>query len=79
MVDLAFDPLTYAQWNGKYYWLGGEFAVDFVDLRARNIDTLDDLEKTSLDFYVSVRSLYRQTRNNEIRNGAAEVQDLPDF
>ncbi len=78
-VDLAFDPFTYAQWDGKYYWLGGKTAVDFTDLRARNIDTLDDLEKSSLDFYASVRSLYRQSRNNEIRNGATEVQDLPDF
>jgi phospholipid-binding lipoprotein MlaA len=78
-VDLVFDPLTYAQWGGKSYWQGGKFAVDIVDLRARNIDTLDDLEKTSLDFYASVRSLYRQSRNNEIRNGATEVEDLPDF
>ena len=79
VVDLAFEPLTYAQWREKFYWQAGEFTVDFVDLRARNIDTLDDLEKSSLDFYASVRSLYRQSRNNEIRNGATEVQDLPDF
>jgi len=78
-VDLAFDPLTYAQWREKFLWQGGRLAVDFVDLRARNIETLDEIEKTSLDFYASVRSLYRQTRNNEIRNGATEVQDLPDF
>jgi len=50
-----------------------------IDLRARNIETLDEIEKTSLDYYASVRSLYRQSRNNEIRNGATEVQDLPDF
>ena len=53
--------------------------VDLTDLRARNIETLDDLERTSLDFYTSLRSLYRQSRNNEIRNGADEIQDLPDF
>ena len=78
-VDLLFDPLTYGQWNGKYYWQVGRSGVDYIDLRARNIETLDEIEKTSLDFYASVRSLYRQTRNNEIRNGATEVQDLPDF
>jgi phospholipid-binding lipoprotein MlaA len=55
------------------------FSVDYLDLRARNVDTLDELEKSSLDYYASVRSLYRQTRDNEIRNGMAEVQDLPDF
>ena len=78
-VDLVFDPFTYAQWREKQLWQAGRWGVDFVDLRARNIETLDDVEKTSLDFYTSVRSLYRQTRNNEIRNGATEVQDLPDF
>jgi phospholipid-binding lipoprotein MlaA len=78
-VDLAFDPLTYAQWREKFWWQAGRTGVDFLDLRARNIETLDDVERSSLDFYASVRSLYRQTRNNEIRNGATEVQDLPDF
>jgi phospholipid-binding lipoprotein MlaA len=78
-VDLAFDPLTWAQWREKQWWQFGRAAVDYTDLRARNIETLDDVEKSSLDFYASVRSLYRQTRNNEIRNGATEVQDLPDF
>ena len=31
------------------------------------------------DFYGSVKSLYRQTRNNEIRNGEMVIEDLPDF
>lgn len=78
-VDFAFDPLIYAQWREKQLWQIGRWGVDFLDLRARNIETLDEIEKTSLDFYASVRSLYRQSRNNEIRNGATEVQDLPDF
>ena len=57
----------------------GRYGVDYVDVRARNIDTLDEIEQTSLDYYASVRSLYRQSRNNEISNGAAAVEDLPDF
>jgi len=78
-VDFAFDPFTYGQWREKQLWQAGRWGVGSVDLRARNIDTLDDLEKTSLDFYASVRNLYHQTRNNEIRNGATEVQELPNF
>ena len=79
VVDFLFDPFTYAQWREKQLWQAGRWGVDFTDLRARNIETLDDLERSSLDLYASLRSLYRQTRNNEIRNGATEVQDLPDF
>ncbi len=43
-----------------------------IDTRARNLDTLEDLERTSLDFYAAVRSLYRQRRNDEIKNGENE-------
>jgi phospholipid-binding lipoprotein MlaA len=78
-VDLVFDPFTYGQWPNKRLEQVARWGVDFVDLRARNIENLDQLENMSLDFYTSVRSLYRQSRNNEIRNGATEVQDLPDF
>jgi phospholipid-binding lipoprotein MlaA len=78
-VDFLFDPLTWIQWDGKFYWTTGRAGLDFIDFRERNIETLDEVEKGSLDYYASVRSLYRQTRQNEIRNGATEVQDLPDF
>jgi hypothetical protein len=33
-----------------------------------------------VDYYAGLRSLYRQLRNTEIRNGRpAKVQDLPEF
>ncbi len=39
-----------------------------IDARSRNIDTIDELKKTSIDFYAAIRSLYRQRREEEIRN-----------
>jgi phospholipid-binding lipoprotein MlaA len=39
-----------------------------VDFRAKNIDTLENLEKNSMDFYASVRSLYLQNRQRKILN-----------
>jgi phospholipid-binding lipoprotein MlaA len=39
-----------------------------VDARARSLDALDQLERTSLDYYAAIRSLYRQNRDNQIRN-----------
>jgi phospholipid-binding lipoprotein MlaA len=42
-------------------------------------ETFDEIEMNSLDFYASVRSLYRQTRTNEIKNGMMPIEDLPDF
>jgi phospholipid-binding lipoprotein MlaA len=78
-TDLFFQPLTYVQWGDESYVPYVRYGVDLIDLRARNIETLDEIEQTSLDYYASVRSLYRQSRNNEINNGASAVEDLPDF
>ena len=39
-----------------------------VDFRAKNFDSLDNLEKNSLDFYASVKSLYLQDRQQKILN-----------
>ncbi len=78
-TDFFFDPLTFVQWGNESYLPPTRLGIDYVDLRERNIETLDEIEKSSLDFYASVRSLYRQSRNNEIKNGATAVEDLPDF
>ena len=39
-----------------------------VDFRAKNLESFDSLEKTSLDLYASVRSLYLQDRRKKIQN-----------
>ena len=44
-------------------------ALDGVDKRAAVLDALDQIQRTSLDFYATIRSLYRQRRIDEINNG----------
>ena len=39
-----------------------------IDFRAKNIDSLENLEKNSMDFYASIRSLYLQDRQKKISN-----------
>jgi phospholipid-binding lipoprotein MlaA len=39
-----------------------------IDFRAKNFDSIDNLEKNSLDFYASVKSLYLQDRQQKILN-----------
>ena len=53
-------------------------AATGIDFRSRNIEELDNLKADSLDFYARIRSLYRQHRENEIRNGAS-TDDSPNF
>ena len=39
-----------------------------VDFRAKNFDAIENLEKNSIDFYASVKSLYLQDRQQKILN-----------
>ena len=39
-----------------------------IDFRSNNLESLDNLEKNSIDFYASLRSLYLQDRQNKIKN-----------
>lgn len=79
VVDQAFDPLTYVFWNRDSVIPTARFVVNGLDLRARNLDTLDEIERTSVDYYAALRSLYRQSRNNEIANGEIDPDNLPDI
>ena len=45
-------------------------AVEGIDLRSRNIDILDRIRSTSLDYYATLRSLYGQRRAAQIRHEA---------
>jgi phospholipid-binding lipoprotein MlaA len=78
-VDFAFDPLTWIPLRESIWWGTGRQALDDLDLRERTIEPLDEIEKSSIDFYASLRSLYHQNRENEIRNGKPEVEELPNF
>tara|TARA_B100001057_G_scaffold471874_1_gene534602 strand:- start:130 stop:912 length:783 start_codon:yes stop_codon:yes gene_type:complete len=49
-----------------------------IDFRAKNIDSLDNLEKNSMDFYASVRSLYLQDRQMKISNTKAIIKTMDD-
>ena len=47
--------------------------ITAIDFRAKNLETLDNLEKNSMDFYASVRSLYLQDRQRKIANKNATI------
>ena len=49
-----------------------------VDFRAKNLESFDSLEKTSVDFYATVRSLYLQDRERKIKNLKVKTETLDD-
>jgi len=49
-----------------------------VDFRAKNLESFDSLEKTSVDFYATVRSLYLQDRAKKIKNLKVKTDSMDD-
>lgn len=75
VVDHFTDPLTYVILSGDESLARG--GVTAVDTRSRFLDQLDELEASSIDYYAALRSLYRQRRDAEIRNGEIAPEYLP--
>lgn len=81
-VDALIDPWKYVLDYGTglsddtIFWiLVGRRAIEGLDLRERNLETLDSIRRDSVDYYARMRTLYRQNRQSEIRNG--ELDDIP--
>ena len=52
--------------------------VGGIDFRTKNIDSFENLEKNSMDFYASVKSLYLQDRQQKITNKNATLEIIYD-
>jgi phospholipid-binding lipoprotein MlaA len=69
------DPGNYVAGQHHLLWaVMTRSAAAGIDQRSRNIETLADIERTALDNYATIRSLYRQRREAEIRH---ENSNLP--
>jgi phospholipid-binding lipoprotein MlaA len=70
VVDFLIDPFNiWANNSNREFAIFSRTGARGVDQRAIHMEALDDIERTSLDYYASIRSLYRQRRADEIRNG----------
>lgn len=69
-VDGAIDPAgIYIRDEYGLEGVGVRYTLNAVDWRANNLKTIDELRNSSLDFYATVRSAYRQRRAHAVRNG----------
>ena len=58
------------------YW--GTRVMTGIDFRAKNLDSFENLENNSMDFYASVRSLYLQDRQKKIANSKEVTKTMDD-
>jgi len=72
-VNAFGDPYYNMSVHGNNQYLDRDLymttkIISGIDFRAKNLETIDNLEKNSMDFYASVRSLYLQDRQQKIKN-----------
>ena len=79
VVDIAFNPLSWAQFDEKGSVSVGIATASALSTRESLIESIDDVRESSLDPYVTFRSSYILFRESAIQNGQTDVQDLPDF
>lgn len=81
LVDGYFDAA--GMWisntdNSNLKW--SRKGLDAVDTYAGVKDDLEEIKKTSVDYYAAIRSMYRQKRTSEINNGATgDLPPIPDL
>jgi len=81
MVDTSgIDTTNHIHFKQHFWWAAGRQYLNVLDLRSQTFDTLQGIERSSVDYYAALRNLYRQARDNEIRDGVANpAAELPDF
>ena len=79
VVDVAFDPLTWAEFEEEDTARAARGVMTGVSVRESTIEAVEGLRRDSIDPYVTIRSSYALLRESAVRNGASDVQDLPEF
>lgn len=82
-VDSFADPLRWYLFNtdreGIYY---GKVGMEYLSLRVSLVDVLEDLEKSSIDYYAATRSAYYQRREALVNDQDPETVNsaaIPDY
>jgi phospholipid-binding lipoprotein MlaA len=75
VVDMAMNPLTFVGGASATYASVATGSANVVDTRSQHLHDLDELERNSLDYYATLRSVYRQHRDAEIN--AAKEREPP--
>ena len=71
-ADTFIDPFRYFEEISESTFASwGRFGAEGLDERAENIDSLDELKRSAVDFYAELRSIVRQRR-------AAQLHEPPE-
>ncbi len=78
--NMHIDPLRIVLKNSEIKSFNSEkIILEAINDREATIEDFSSLRNTSLDLYSAMRSLYRQKRDNDIRNGAPAPNPMFEF
>ena len=78
-VDIALDPFTWLIFPGDNTLMIVRSGMGILDSRTSQLDAVETIERSSIDFYATTRNLYRQSRNAKINEGNPGTDDLPNL
>jgi len=78
-IDGYATPLRYVRYDGREYVGWMKSTVSSMDNRATNLVTYRDIERASVDYYATMRTLYLERRARLIEDRSVRTAELPDF
>ncbi len=78
-LDGYASPLRYVRYDGREYVGLMKSTLGSMDNRATNLVTYRDIERASVDYYATMRTLYLERRARLIEDRSVRTAELPDF
>ncbi len=73
-VDAISDPIRFAAISRSTTITWGRFGLEGIDERSQNIESLDEIKRSSVDFYAQLRSIVRQRRSAQLHEPPLEAR-----
>ena len=78
-LDGYATPLHFVRYDGNHYVGWMKSTLSSMDNRSANIVTYEDIERSSVDYYATMRTLYLERRARLVEDRTVRTAGLPDF
>ncbi|HEX4118094.1 MAG TPA: VacJ family lipoprotein [Rhizomicrobium sp.] len=78
-LDGFVTPLHFVRYDGSNYVGLMKSTLGSMDNRSANIITYEDIERSSVDYYAAMRTLYLERRARLVEDRTVRTAELPDF
>ena len=79
VLDLITNPLNYYLQDEYILVRSSPTLLYALSSRSSNLETIDNLRETSIDYYSSLKSIYTQNRKSFSINADDDINEMGDF